>query len=132
MNSALTRILIWVMALAIGAVYGTAGTIAHAYRLGPIPVGLLLALLGICAMFVAMRGMTGDRWTALLGGVGALAATILFSGSGPGGSVIVPGGDLDTLAGINLGIVWAIGVAFLAALVVAWPDLAKAGADADN
>ena len=97
MNQTLSRVLSWVLALVVGAVYGTAGTIAHAYRLGPIPVGLILAVIGIAALFVALRALTGDRWTALCGGVGALAATVVFSGSGPGGDVVVPGGDLDLL-----------------------------------
>ena len=117
------------IALVIGAVYGTAGTIAHAYTLGVVPVGLILALIGIGAMFVAMRGLTGDRWTALAGGVGALAATVMFSGTGPGGSVVVPATPEGQ---INLGLVWGIGMAFIATVVVAWPDLSGARAEADN
>jgi len=112
----------WVIALVIGAVYGTAGTIAHAYRLGPVPVGLVLAVVGVAAMLVAMRALTADRWTALCGAAGALVATVVFSGPGPGGSVIVPGGELDQLAGISLGLVWAIALVVIATVVVAWPD----------
>jgi hypothetical protein len=74
-------------------------------------------------MLTAMRALTADRWTALCGGLGALAATLVFSGPGPGGSVIVPSGDLDTLGGVSLGLVWGIAVAFVAAVAVAWPDL---------
>ncbi|QAY61009.1 histidinol dehydrogenase [Microbacterium protaetiae] len=129
MKNTLLRVLVWVIALAIGAVYGTAGTIAHAYRLGVFPVGVILALLGIGAMFVAMRGMTGDRWTTLAGGVGALAATVMFSGTGPGGSVVVPAVEEGA---VNLGLVWGIGMAFLATVVVAWPDLSRTTVDADN
>lgn len=123
------RTLTWAVSLLIGVVYGTAGTIAQAYTLHAIPVGLILSLLGIGAMFIAMRGMTGDRWTALAGGLGALAATVVFSGTGPGGSVVVPA----TPAGeINLGLVWAIGLVIIATVVVAWPDLSKAPGRTDN
>ncbi|UUT35528.1 DUF6113 family protein [Microbacterium elymi] len=132
MNQTLSRVLSWVLALVVGAVYGTAGTIAHAYRLGPIPVGLILAVIGIAALFVALRALTGDRWTALCGGVGALAATVVFSGSGPGGDVVVPGGDLDLLAGVNLGLAWGIAVGLAATIVVAWPDLRAASSRTDN
>ncbi|WP_417563660.1 DUF6113 family protein [Microbacterium sp.] len=125
MRSVAVQILTLLLAFVVGAVYGVAGTISHAYRLGWFPVGLVLALVGIAALLVAMRALTSDRWTALAGGVGALAATVVFSGPGPGGSVIVPGGTLDQLAGVNLGIVWAIGVALAATLVVAWPDLSR-------
>jgi hypothetical protein len=122
-SSTVSRLLAWVIAFLIGAVYGTAGTIAHAYRLGGWPVGLVLAVIGFAALLIAMRALTTDRWTALCGGVGALLATVVFSGAGPGGSVIVPQGGLDELFGVSLGLVWAIAVAFISAVAVAWPDL---------
>ncbi|GAA3761618.1 hypothetical protein GCM10022240_12670 [Microbacterium kribbense] len=126
MKSPLVRALTWLVALVIGAVYGTAGTIAHAYRLGPVPVGVILALVGIAALLVAMRTLTVDRWTALVGGVGALAATVMFFGDGPGGSVLVPSGGLDELGGVNLGLVWGIGLVLAITITVAWPDLSAA------
>ena len=43
-----------------------------------------------------------------------MVATLLFSGRGPGGSVIVP----DS----SLGIVWTISVPILIAIVVGLPD----------
>ncbi|WEG10670.1 DUF6113 family protein [Microbacterium horticulturae] len=125
----LIRVLTWVIALLIGAVYGTAGTIAQAYTLGAVPVGLILALIGIAAMLVAMRGMTADRWAALAGGVGALAATVLFSGTGPGGSVVVPA---VAKGEINLGLVWGIGLIIVAIVVVAWPDVSRAHSSTGN
>ena len=132
MRSTVTQLLTLLLAFVVGAVYGVAGTISHAYRLGWFPVGLVLSLIGIAALLIAMRALTADRWTALAGGVGALAATVVFSGAGPGGSVIVPGGTLDELGGVNLGIVWAIGVALAATLVVAWPDLSRSRRGSDR
>ncbi|WP_029144514.1 DUF6113 family protein [Microbacterium luticocti] len=132
MSSPLSRLLTWLVALVVGAVYGTAGTFAHAYLLGPVPVGLLLALIGLAAMLTAVRTLTGDRWSALAAGVGALAVTVMFSGSGPGGSVVMPGGPLGEWAGVNIGIVWQIGVALVATLAVAWPNLARPHPEADN
>lgn len=107
----------WIIALAVGAVYGAACTVAHAYTLGVIPLGLVLAIVGVVALLVAVRVLTADRWAALSAGLGALGATIVFSGSGPGGSVIVPSGAL--------GVVWTFAVPLAVAVVVAWPDVSR-------
>lgn len=120
-----TRVLSWLVALLAGAIYGAAGTIAHAYRLGWFPLGLLLAIIGTGALLVAARALTRDRWTALAAGLGTMAAVLVFSGRGPGGSVIVPDGELDSIGPVNLGMVWTIAVPVLVAIVVAWPDLRR-------
>jgi hypothetical protein len=103
----------WVVALLVGAVYGLAGTIAHAYVVVGIPLGLALGILGCAALLAAVRLLTGDRWSALATGMGMMIATLVFSGRGPGGSVIVPESDL--------GSIWTIALPILVALVVAWP-----------
>src|SRR5687768_5248477 len=102
------------MAFAVGAVYGLAGTIAHAYELGWFPLGLVLAIIGCGALLLAVRLLTADRWAALATGLGMMVATLVFSGRGPGGSVIVP----ET----GLGTTWTLALPILVAIVVAWPD----------
>ncbi|GAB2854074.1 DUF6113 family protein [Microbacterium insulae] len=104
----------WVVALLVGAVYGLAGTIAHAYELGWFPLGLVLAVIGCAALLVAVRLLTGDRWAALATGLGMMLSTLVFSGKGPGGSVIVPESPL--------GSIWTIALPILVAIVVAWPE----------
>ena len=37
----------WVIALVIGAVYGVAGTIGQAAVWGPVPLGLVIAVIGV-------------------------------------------------------------------------------------
>ncbi|GAA1849627.1 histidinol dehydrogenase [Microbacterium koreense] len=113
MGATWSRVATWVVALVVGAFYGLAGTIAHAYTLGPLPVGLVLALVGCAALLVSVRLLTADRWSALSAGLGMMLSTLVFSGRGPGGSVIVP----DS----NLGTVWTIALPAVIALVVAWP-----------
>lgn len=110
----------WVVALLVGAVYGLAGTIAHAYELGWFPLGLILAVLGCTALLAAVRLLTGDRWAALATGLGMMLSTLVFSGKGPGGSVIVPESPL--------GSVWTIALPILVAIVVAWPEHVRAAA----
>jgi hypothetical protein len=98
----------------VGAVYGLAGTIAHSYEIGWFPLGLVLAVIGSAALLAAVRLLTSDRWAALATGLGMILVTIVFSGRGPGGSVIVPESTLGT--------VWTIALPILVALVVFWPD----------
>ena len=104
----------WVVAFAVGGVYGLAGTIAHSYVLGWFPVGLVLAIIGCGALLAAVRLLTLDRWAALATGLGMIGTTLVFSGRGPGGSVIVPQTTLAT--------VWTIAVPILVAVVTLWPD----------
>ena len=86
----ISRVLGWLVAAVIGAVFGVAGTIGQSSFLGPVPVGLLVAILGTGALLLAVRLLTEDRWAAVATGVGAMLATLVFSGRGPGGSVVVP------------------------------------------
>ena len=116
------RIATWAIAFVVGAAYGTAGTIAHAFTVGPVPLGLVLAVVGSGALLIAVRALTADRMAALATGAGLIGAVLLFSGRGPGGSVIVPEGELAMLGPVNLGIVWMVAVPVLAAVVALWPD----------
>ncbi len=108
------RVGTWVVALVVGTVYGLAGTIAHAYRVGWFPLGLILGIVGCAALLLAVRLLTLDRWAALAAGLGMMIATLVFSGRGPGGSVIV--------AQTGLATVWTLAVPILVAVAVAWPD----------
>lgn len=123
MTVSLSRTATWLVAFLVGAVYGLAGTIAHSYRLGWFPLGLVLAIIGSAALLAAVRLLTGDRWAALATGIGMIVATLVFSGKGPGGSVIV--------AQTDLAVIWTVAVPVLVVLAVAWPNgLRRVGADA--
>jgi hypothetical protein len=121
------RIGTWIIALLVGAVYGVAGTIAHAYTLGWFPLGLLLALIGSGALVLAVRALTADRWAALASGIGLVLTVVLFSGRGPGGSIVVPDGTLDMLGPVNLGVVWTFALPVLVAVIVLWPERRQVG-----
>lgn len=112
-----TRVGTWIVAFLVGLVYGVAGTIAHGFTLAGLPVGLALGIVGCGALVIAVRLLTTDRWAALATGLGMVLATLVFSGRGPGGSVVVP----DT----GLGIVWTLVIPLLVGLVVAWPSLSR-------
>jgi hypothetical protein len=118
-NTSLSRVATWVVAFLVGAVYGLAGTIAHAYTIGWFPLGLILAIIGSAALLAAVRLLTGDRWTALATGAGMIIATLVFSGRGPGGSVIVPQ--------TQFALVWTVAVPVLVVIAVAWPNWTRAG-----
>jgi hypothetical protein len=114
------RVLTWLVAAGVGAVYGTAATIAHAYTLGILPLGLVLAVVGTGALLVALRTLTGDRWTALAGGLGLLATMIVFTHVGPGGSAVIAPPTPET-GWIPLA--WTFLAPILVAVTVAWPDV---------
>lgn len=119
----MTRIAFWItgiLAFVVGAVFGIAGTIGHVAMWGPIPIGLLVASIGVAALLVALRLLTGVRWTVLAAGMGVMVATLVLSGKGPGGSVVVPAPAEGEL---SLGIVWTIVVPVITAIVVAWPQV---------
>ncbi|MFS0867102.1 histidinol dehydrogenase [Microbacterium sp. 179-B 1A2 NHS] len=119
MNPVLARAATWLVAALIGFVYGVACVIGQAASWGVLPVGLIVASVGLIALLVAVRTLTGERASALAAGLGALIATVVFSGRGPGGSIVVPAaaeGEITT------GIIWTIAVPLVAALVVAWPS----------
>ncbi|MDY0911143.1 DUF6113 family protein [Microbacterium sp. CFBP9034] len=113
-SSVPARVGTWFVAFVVGAVYGLAGTIAHAYELGWFPLGLVLGIVGCAALLVAVRMLTLDRWAALATGLGMMTTTLVFSGRGPGGSVVVP----ET----GLGSVWTLALPIIVAIVVGWPD----------
>lgn len=120
-----TRLGTWAVAFVIGAVYGVAGTIGQAAAWGPLPVGIVIAIVGTGALLLAMRLLTADRWAALACAFGVMLATLVFSGKGPSGSIVVPQppeGEIST------GVVWTIAVPIVAAIVIGWPALTRPGA----
>lgn len=116
MQTLAPRLATLIVAFFVGAVYGLAGTIVHAYLLGWFPLGLALAITGSAALLAAVRLLTADRWAALSSGLGMIIATLVFSGEGPGGSVIV--------AQTGLAVAWTVSLPVLVVLVVAWPTRA--------
>lgn len=122
MSSGIVRAIGWVVAFLVGAFYGTAATVSHAFRLGIIPVGLILATVGCAALLIALRALTQDRVNAIAGGLGIIAATYLFSQVGPGGSAIVAAATPDTEW---IAVAWTFVGPILLALIAFWPDLSK-------
>ena len=107
----------WVGTLVVGAVYGLAATIGHAATIGPLPVGLVVGAVSCAALLIAVRSLTSDRWAAVAAGLGMIAAVLVISGRGPGGSVVVQNG--------LLGQIWTYLAAGIVLLVIAWPDFSR-------
>lgn len=127
MSSGILRVVGWIVALLVGAFYGAAGTVAQAFLVGPVPVGLLLATIGSAALLIALRALTGDRVNALAGGIGITLATYVFSQVGPGGSAIVAAPTAGTEW---VPLVWTVVGPALMVLVALWPDFSKLPAPA--
>lgn len=113
----LSRALSWIAAALVGAVYGTAGTIAHSLMWGIVPVGLIVGGIACGALLVAVRALTHDRAAAVATAIGMIGMLLIISGPGPGGSVIVPN--------TPVGQIWIYLVAGIALLVIAWPNLRR-------
>lgn len=113
----LSRILIWVLGLAIGAFVGAASTISHSFAIGGIPVGFLLAVLATAGLLLGIRLLAQDPWATLATGIGVFTAVVVLSGKGPGGSVVV--------AADAWGTAWSIAAGAIILLVVAWPNMAR-------
>jgi N-acetyl-1-D-myo-inositol-2-amino-2-deoxy-alpha-D-glucopyranoside deacetylase len=102
-----------------GVVVGTIGTFKHQVGISAAtgtgwPVGLVLSLAMVAVVLVALRLAFPSRWFAGAAAGGVVTAVALLSLPGPsGGSTVI----LLNLAGI----VWTIGPAVLAAVVVGWP-----------
>lgn len=101
----------------MGAVYGIAGTIAHSLLWGVIPIGLIVGAIACAALLVAVRALTHDRLSTLATAIGVLGVLLIMSGTGPGGSVVVP----NTIYGQ----IWIYLVAGISLLVIAWPALPR-------
>lgn len=118
-----TRISTIVLALLAGAIFGTVGTVAHSFTLAlgslSLPLGLALALIGSGALLIGIR-VIADRWATLAAGLGMFGIVMVFSGVGPGGSVLVP----DTW----MGVAWTFATPLMTAVAVAWPDVRASAA----
>ncbi|WP_029149212.1 hypothetical protein [Microbacterium indicum] len=117
------RVVSWVIALVAGAVFGAAGTITHSITAwGWLPVGMLVGGLACAALLVALRLLVDGRGESLAAAVGMLGTLMLFSGEGPGGSVVVPAAADGAFP---FGVVWSFVLAGIVLVVVAWPDMRR-------
>jgi hypothetical protein len=114
-----SRLPVIVLALAVGAIYGTVGTVAHqnVVRIGDseLPVGLVLALIGALGLLVGFRLLFHDRVAVLFAAIGMVGMIALFSVASAGGSVLIPQGVV--------GLIWTVVPVLVATIVVAWPRM---------
>ncbi|WP_162621817.1 histidinol dehydrogenase [Microbacterium suaedae] len=116
----LARAVAWILAFAAGAVFGVAGTISHPFTVGWAPVGMIVAGLGCLGLMLAVRLLIEDRGAVLACGLGMLGALVVFSGRGPGGSVVVPQAAEGEFP---FGIAWSLVLTGVVLLVAAWPRI---------
>ncbi|MFT4235847.1 MAG: histidinol dehydrogenase [Microbacterium sp.] len=114
-----SRILLVVVALIAGVVFGVAGTISHAFVWGILPVGLIVGAIGCAAVLLALRLLVPGRWATLAAGVGMVAALLVYSGEGPGGSVVVAAAADGE---IPWGIIWTVTLIGIVLIALVWPE----------
>jgi hypothetical protein len=89
-----------VLALALGAVVGVLGTVAHRTQWNDLPVGIVLALAITLSTAVLCRAWAG-MGPLLAAGAGWVVAVQVLAVAGPGGDVLVPAQPV--------GLVWTYG-----------------------
>lgn len=108
-----------VLGFVVGAIFAAMGTVAHQSTTQvagvDVPWGLMLGLLGFTALLIGLRLVLHDRLTVVAAALGALLTIFVLSLRSTGGSVLIPEGVL--------GLVWTMGPAIIAAIVIAWPRL---------
>ena len=112
------RVVSWLFAALAGAVFGVAGTIAHPITLAWFPAGLVVASVGCLALMIAVRLLMEERGSVVACGAGMIAALIVYSGEGPGGSVVV---TRAAEGEFPYGITWTILLTGIVLVVTAWP-----------
>src|SRR3954469_20282285 len=105
---AVARVLRYLAALAAGAAAGLLGSFKYNYTYGWVPVGLLVGLGLIGAVFVTAGLALRSRGAAALAAAGWVVIAVVMSMTGPGGDLVVPAS--------NLGYSWLL-AGFLVALV---------------
>ncbi len=118
------------VAFVAGVLVGTLGSFKHQAGISAatgsgFPYGLLLSLAMVAAVVAALRVAFDSRVYALAAGIGVVAAILILTRKGPGGSVVVIG---------NVpGLVWMIAPAVLVLVLVALPGrrprTGRSGAD---
>lgn len=100
--------------LGLGLWVGALFTLAHRD-----PVLLAVGLVAVAALLGGLRLGSTRRVPAIGGAVGIVVAIGVLAQRGPGGSIVVQN---DTV-----GWVWQLGAVLVAAVVLAWPRIARAG-----
>ena len=112
----LIRVLVSVLLLIAGMVFGTLGTLVHSATIGTaaIPWGIVVALLALACLLAGIRLLSGGRLYAASAGLGALIAVGVLSQQSFGGSVLVTNGAI--------GWVWIGGAVVVGLVAVGWPE----------
>lgn len=121
--SILSRVVSSVLAVVLGVCAGALLTVIHQASVSigdvPVPWGLIAALVISAALLAGLRLVYETRIMPGIATAGFLGAQALLAFGTPGGSVIVPDNAV--------GVVWTIGSVLIAAVVLAWPRIARAG-----
>lgn len=111
------HVLVWLLALVVGAAIGGIATVDHQYvwRAGWIafPLGIVATLLIVAALLVGLRFVFPGRMVAMIAAVGVVGVIAALSLSGGNGSVLVPANPAGYLL--------TFGPALIALVVVVWP-----------
>lgn len=105
-------VVLGVLGLLLGAAISALFTLAHR---DPVLLGVGLAAIG--CLLAGLRLLSPGRGPAVAGAVGVIIAIAVLGLRGPGGSIVIQDDPL--------GWIWQLGAVAVAAVVVAWPRVAR-------
>jgi N-acetyl-1-D-myo-inositol-2-amino-2-deoxy-alpha-D-glucopyranoside deacetylase len=108
------HLLFSILALVSGLTLGAIAVVNHQYRLGVVPVGLIVGLLLIAAFVAGCRLLFPGRQVAIFGSLGVLVAVGVLSTQSGGGSILVPASPL--------GYALTYGPVLIVLVGLAWPN----------
>ncbi|HWD63145.1 MAG TPA: hypothetical protein VG369_11660 [Humibacter sp.] len=111
----LVRVLVAVLLLVAGIIFGTLGTMVHSATIGTValPWGVVVALAALGCLLAGIRLLSDRRLNAAWAALGALVAIGVLSQRSFGGSVLITNS--------TIGWVWIGGAVVVSLLVVGWP-----------
>jgi N-acetyl-1-D-myo-inositol-2-amino-2-deoxy-alpha-D-glucopyranoside deacetylase len=109
------RVLMYLLSLVVGGLFGAIGTVAHQDGAGRFPYGVILALALVAALMIGFRTVFETRLVGLVTSIGLTVMNLLLSQTSSGGSILVPGNAI--------GYIWIGGSILIAGIVLAWPKL---------
>jgi N-acetyl-1-D-myo-inositol-2-amino-2-deoxy-alpha-D-glucopyranoside deacetylase len=112
-----SRVVVGLLAVAVGGLFGAIGTVSHQITAGAVPVGIVLSLALVLAALLGARLVIDTRWVACLLAAGLYAVIVLLLGTGAGGSALIPANPA--------GYAWTFGPGVIGLLVIAWPRIRR-------
>lgn len=115
MRNIVNNILLGVLAAILGVIFSLAGTAVHAYFIGPVPAGLIIALIASAAILLALRLLMVTRWYSLICFAVMMIVVYILAQPTANGSVLISNKFED--------FAWIYGLVIIGLIIQVFPTL---------